>query len=92
MDNYKRSGVNDATAYYPKLQLQSLNHFVELIRRMQQKTKEALAIVKPDQENAYKQPANLCFIESLHKMSYVGIFIIVPSRHKVGTVHTYLMA
>ena len=55
IDNYKRSGVNDATTIYSKLRLPSLDHFVEIARRMKQKTEEALAIVKVDHENAYKQ-------------------------------------
>ena len=55
IDNYKRSGVNDATTIYSKLRLPSLDHFVEIARRVKQKTEEALAIVKVDHENAYKQ-------------------------------------
>ena len=46
IDNYKRSGVNDATAIYSKLWLPSLDHLVEIARRMKKKTEEALAIVK----------------------------------------------
>ena len=55
IDNYKWSGVNNATAIYSKLQLPSLDHFVEIARRMIQKTEESLASVEVDHENAYKQ-------------------------------------
>ena len=47
---------------------------------MQQKTKEALAIVKPDQENAYKQPP----VIPEHKM----ISIIVTRNPENGILYT----
>ena len=78
-DIYKRSGINDATASYSKLQLPSLVYFVETDRRMQQKTEEALANVKLDHENTYKQ---LPVIQE-----HIMLSIIVARSPEVGIIH-----
>ena len=79
IDNYKRSGVNDATTVYSKLRLPSLDHFVEIARRMRRNTTQALAIVKIDHENAYKQ---LPLIPEHKKFS-----IIVARNPKDGVLY-----
>ena len=78
-DIYKRLGINDATASYSKLQLPSLVHFVETARRMQQKTEEALANVKLDHENTYKQ---LPVIQE-----HIMLSIIVARSPEVGIIY-----
>ena len=41
IDNHKRSGINDATRIFSKLQLPSLDHFLEIARGMKEKQRKS---------------------------------------------------